>query len=135
MQKDNFSFTLELIREFQSSNQGVSNGRQNVIVYLYLQQEVHNVPGRVPAPRRDCDCTIQKCELITKRQLMKRTCTIYKRNCKLQSVTDTGHFGPEDDSLFNRQQNKVFLSVLECTFLYKNCTFKYILSFLSSILL
>ena len=51
---------------------------------------------------------IQKCQLITKRQLMKRTglYNIYKRNCKLQSVTDTGHFGPEYDSLFNRQQNK-----------------------------
>ena len=55
-------------------------------------------------------------ELITKRQLMKRTCTIYKRNCKLQSVTDTGHFCPEDDSLFNRQQNKV-------SFLYSNALF------------
>ena len=80
--------------------------------------------GESRAPRRDCDFVIQKCELITQRQLMKRTCTIYKRNCKLQSVTDTGHFGPEDDSLFNRQQNKVSFLYSNALFLYINCTFK-----------
>ena len=50
------SFTHELIREFQSSNPGVSNCAQNdkmaSLTRIYDKQGVHSVLGRVPGPRR-----------------------------------------------------------------------------------
>ena len=71
------------------------------------QAGVHNVPGRVPAPR----CVLKGVKHVKsliaskkERQLMNRTC-IYTQ---LQSVT--GHFGPASTA------DKRFFSILECTF-------------------